>query len=157
MADQQTKQIILNRFAGEGIPADRIILVPQQIELARHFEYYSNVDLGLDTFTYNGTTTTCEALWMNVPVLTLEGKTHIARVGASLLTNAGLPQMVATTPEQFVQLAVKYATDHAALVELRRGLRQKFHTSAVMDGKRFAAEFGASLRTMWRQWCANPK
>lgn len=157
MADKQTKQIIHDRFAAQGIPAERIVLMPQQIDLAKHFEYYSNIDLGLDTFTYNGTTTTCEALWMNVPVLTLEGTTHIARVGASLLTNAGFPQLVSTTAEEFVAHAVKYANDHAALVELRRGLRQKFRTSPVMDGKKFAAEFGASLRTMWRQWCANPK
>ena len=131
-------------------------MVPQQIDLAQHFAFYGNIDLGLDTYTYNGTTTTCEALWMNVPVLTLAGQEHISRVGASLLTNVGLPQLVAHTPEEFVRLASGYGHDHASLVELRKGLRERFRNSPVMNGKRFAAEFGASLRTMWREWCANP-
>jgi protein O-GlcNAc transferase len=157
MADAQTKKIILERFAAEGVPEDRIVLVPQQIELDKHFEYYSNVDLGLDTYTYNGTTTTCEALWMNVPVLTLAGNVHIARVGASLLTNAGYPELVTHSDDQFVETAVKYFKDHAALTDLRKGLRHRFRNSPVMDGKRFASEFGAALRTMWRQWCADPK
>ena len=157
MADAKTRQIIIERFAAEGLPADRIILMPQQIDLSKHFAYYGNVDLGLDTYTYNGTTTTCEATWMNVPVVTLAGDVHIARVGASLLTNMGLPQLVAHTEEEFIRIASGYANNHAALVELRKGLRERFRRSPVMDGKRFAGEFGASLRTMWRQWCAHPK
>jgi len=156
MADAQTKKIIMDRFAAEGLSADRIVMVPQQIDLAQHFAYYGNIDLGLDTYTYNGTTTTCEALWMNVPVVTLAGHEHISRVGASLLTNVGLPQLVAHDPDEFVKIASGYGKDHAALVELRKGLRERFRKSPVMDGKRFAAEFGASLRTMWREWCANP-
>jgi predicted O-linked N-acetylglucosamine transferase (SPINDLY family) len=94
---------------------------------------------------------------MNVPVVTLAGDVHIARVGASLLTNMGLPQLVAHTEEEFIRIASGYANNHAALVELRKGLRERFRRSPVMDGKRFAGEFGASLRTMWRQWCAHPK
>ncbi len=160
MADTQTKKIIMDRFAAEGIPAERIVLMPQQVDLAKHFEYYCNIDLGLDTYTYNGTTTTCEATWMNVPVLTLAGDAHISRVGASLLTNMGLPQLVAHTPEEFVRLAAGYANDqagkYAALVELRKGLRERFRKSPVMDGQRFAGEFGAMLRDMWRKWCAHP-
>jgi predicted O-linked N-acetylglucosamine transferase (SPINDLY family) len=156
MADAVTKQVILDRFAAEGIPAERVVMCPQQINLAKHFEFYGNVDLGLDTYTYNGTTTTCEATWMNVPVLTLAGKEHISRVGASLLTNMGLPQLVAHTEEEFVEIAASYARDPEKLVELRKGLREKFRNSPVMDGKRFAGEFGQALRTMWRTWCANP-
>jgi protein O-GlcNAc transferase len=156
MADEATKQIIMERFAAEGVAKERVLLMPQQIDLAKHFAYYGHIDLGLDTYTYNGTTTTCEATWMNVPVVTLEGKEHISRVGASLLTNMGLPQLVAKTPEEFVAMASGYAKDLDALVALRRGLREKFRNSPVMDGKRFAAEFGASLRTMWRQWCTRP-
>ena len=131
-------------------------MVPQQIDLAQHFAFYGNIDLGLDTYTYNGTTTTCEATWMNVPVVTLAGREHISRVGASLLTNMGLPQLVAHSVDEFVQIASGYAHNHQALVDLRKGLRQKFRTSPVMDGKRFAGEFGMALRTMWREWCANP-
>ncbi len=156
MADAATKQIIMERFAAEGIPAERVVLMPQQIDLAKHFAYYGHVDLGLDTYTYNGTTTTCEATWMNVPVVTWAGKEHISRVGASLLTNMGLPQLVGHTEEEFVEIAASYACNPEKLVELRKGLREKFRASPVMDGKRFAGEFGQALRTMWRTWCANP-
>jgi protein O-GlcNAc transferase len=156
MADAQTKKIIIERFVAEGVAAERIVLVPQQVDLAHHFAFYGNIDLGLDTYTYNGTTTTCEATWMNVPVVTLAGKEHVSRVGASLLTNMGLPQLVAHSEEEFVRIASSYANNHAALVELRKGLRERFRASPVMDGKRFAAEFGTALRTMWREWCVHP-
>ena len=84
---------------------------------------------------------------MNVPVVTLEGDTHISRVGASLLTNLGLPQLVAHNDEEFVRIAAGYAKDQASLVELRKGLRERFRHSPVMDGKKFAAEFGAASGT----------
>ena len=71
----------------------------------RHLELYNRIDIGLDTFPYHGTTTTCEALWMGVPVVTLAGQRHAARVGVSLLTNLGLGELIADTPEQYLQIA----------------------------------------------------
>ncbi|HEY4329521.1 MAG TPA: hypothetical protein VGN88_07285, partial [Phycisphaerae bacterium] len=157
MADAKTRQIILNRFAKEGIPADRISLVPQLVDLAQHFAYYGNIDVALDTYTYNGTTTTCEALWMNVPVVTMYGPMHIARVGASLLTNVGLPELVTKNEEEFVKVASGFAADKEALSAVRKGLRAKFQNSPVMNGKQFAGDFGAALREMWKIWCKTGK
>jgi protein O-GlcNAc transferase len=157
MADDNTKQIILSRFAKQDIPAERIAMVPQLVDLAKHFAYYGNIDLALDTYTYNGTTTTCEAMWMNVPVVTMVGDMHISRVGASLLTNMGLPQLVTHTEEEFVKVASGYAHNRDALVALRKGLRARLQNSPVMDGKAFAADFGAALRGMWKQWCEKGK
>jgi predicted O-linked N-acetylglucosamine transferase (SPINDLY family) len=153
MADNSTRQMIIAKFARYGLPSDRINLVTQQIDLAQHFNYYGNIDLGLDTYTYNGTTTTCEALWMNVPVVTLVGEMHISRVGSSLLTSMGMPQLIAHTPEEFVKIATSYAANRDALVELRKGLRNRMIASPLMDGKTYAKDFGDALRVMWRDWC----
>lgn len=153
MADDMTKRIILERFAKEGVPADRIMLVPQLVDLAKHFAYYGNIDLGLDTYTYNGTTTTCEAMWMNVPVVTMMGDMHISRVGASLLTNVGLPNLIAHTEEEFVKIAAGYAQNRDSLVALRKGLRSRLQNSPVMNGKQFARDFEGALRTIWKKWC----
>lgn len=109
----------------------------------------------MDTFPYNGTTTTCEALWMGVPVATLAGKTHMSRVGVSLLSNVGLPELIGQTPEQYVQIAVKLAGDLPKLGELRKLLRQRMENSPLLDAKCFAANVEATYRDMWRKWCAS--
>ena len=94
---------------------------------------------------------------MNVPVLTLAGKMHIERVGASLLTNVGLPQLVAHSPEEFVQIAAGYAKDPSSLTAIRTGLRDKFVSSPVMNAQAYAKDFTAALRTVWKQWCETGK
>jgi predicted O-linked N-acetylglucosamine transferase (SPINDLY family) len=157
MNDAGTREIVLARFEKLGIPRERIVSVPQQYQLHEHFAYYANVDLGLDTVPYNGTTTTCEALWMNVPVLVLAGNMHISRVGASLMSNVGLPQLVAQNEDQFVELAAKYASDVSALIDIRRGLRDRFKASPLMDGPAFARDFADALRTAWKEWCTTGK
>ena len=157
MADARTRQRIMDGFAKEGIPAERISLIQQQLDLARHFEYYGNIDVALDTYTYNGTTTTCEAMWMGVPVVTLAGDMHISRVGACLLTNVGLEKLVAHSEEEFIQIAASYEKDREALTELRKGLRARFQSSPLMDAQQFSKDFGDAIRTMWREWCASPK
>lgn len=157
MNDENTCNLVLGRFEALGVPRERIASVPQQYHLEKHFDYYSNVDLALDTVPYNGTTTTCEAMWMNVPVLVLAGNMHIARVGASLMTNVGLPQLVAQTEDQFVQIAARYANDIPALTGLRKGLRARLQASPLMDGPAFARDFAAALRTAWAHWCATGK
>jgi predicted O-linked N-acetylglucosamine transferase (SPINDLY family) len=157
MNDAGTREIVLSRFEKQGIPRERILSVTQQYDLAEHFAYYANVDLALDTVPYNGTTTTCEALWMNVPVLVLAGTMHIGRVGASLLNNVGLPQLVAQSEDEFVQIAAKYANNIPALTGLRTGLRERLRASPLMDGPQFAQDFAAALRTAWQQWCATGK
>jgi predicted O-linked N-acetylglucosamine transferase (SPINDLY family) len=90
---------------------------------------------------------------MGVPVVSLSGRTHISRVGVSLLTYAGLPELIAQTPEEYVRLAAALAGDLPRLAELRRTLRPRMQASALLDAPRFALDVEAAYRQMWRAWC----
>jgi protein O-GlcNAc transferase len=114
---------------------------------------YARVDLQLDPFPYNGTTTTCESLWLGVPVLTLEGKWHAARVGTSLMTAAGLPEFIAPRTDAYIEKAVALANDPSPLIALRPTLRRRIEASPLRDEKGYAQRFGAALRSAWREWC----
>ncbi len=139
-------------FAEAGIAPARLILNGDELSVADHLGLYYDVDLALDPFPYNGTTTTCEALWMGVPVITLAGRTHAARVGASLLTHVGLPDWIAATPDDYVVRAVAAARDLPQLAVLRRGLREKMRTSPLCDAAHFTRGFEAACAAM----CAWP-
>jgi predicted O-linked N-acetylglucosamine transferase (SPINDLY family) len=115
---------------------------------------YHRVDIALDTFPYNGTTTTCEALWMGVPVITMTGNRHAARVGASLLTQVGLTELIASTSEEYVNIATLLASDPKSLAALRSGLRERMKNSPLCDGKTFTRDLEAAYREMWENWCA---
>jgi predicted O-linked N-acetylglucosamine transferase (SPINDLY family) len=121
--------------------------------VAEFFATYARVDLQLDPFPYNGTTTTCESLWLGVPVLTLEGKWHAARVGTSLMTAAGLPEFIAPSIEAYIEKAVALATDPSPLIALRPALRGRIEAGPLRDEKGYAERFGAALRSAWREWC----
>jgi len=155
MSDPGARQHLLDMFAASGVDQDRLVLRENIPSLVDHLELYNSVDLALDTFPYNGTTTTCEALWMGVPVATLAGKTHMSRVGVSLLSNVGLPELIGQTPEQYVQIAVKLAGDLPKLGELRKLLRQRMENSPLLDAKSFARDIESAYRDMWRKWCAS--
>ncbi|MEW6054477.1 MAG: hypothetical protein AB1552_11935, partial [Nitrospirota bacterium] len=118
-----------------------------------HLTVYNRIDIALDTYPYHGTTTTCEALWMGVPVITLAGSTHVSRVGVSLLSNAGLPELIAKTPEEYVAIATELAHDLERLRVLRRNLRTMMSNSPLTDAKRFTAHLENCYRTMWKNWC----
>lgn len=120
-----------------GIGAERLDLLGHTRTRQEHLALYAKVDIALDTFPYNGTTTTCEALWMGVPVLSLEGKHHAGRVGASLLTAAGLAGWLADTPESLVAIAQTVATDVAGLARLRGSLRGQLSDSSLCDATGF--------------------
>ena len=111
------------------------------------------MDIGLDPFPYPGGTTTVEALWMGVPVLTLSGERFLSRQGVGLLMNAGLPEWVASSPDDYVARAVSHAMNLERLAALRKGLRQQVLASPIFDAKRFAQHFENALRSMWREWC----
>jgi predicted O-linked N-acetylglucosamine transferase (SPINDLY family) len=141
-------------FARGGVSAERLELVLPQRSPLDHLKSYDRVDLALDTFPYHGTTTTCEALWMGVPVLTLAGHCHVARVGVSLLTNVGLPEFVAPSADAYLDAAVAAARDLPRLAALRGSLRERMQRSPLMDAPRFARNLEAAYREMWRRWCA---
>ncbi|MEM9160660.1 MAG: glycosyltransferase, partial [Verrucomicrobiota bacterium] len=108
-------------------------------------------DIALDTAPYNGTTTTCEALWMGVPVITLAGTRHASRVGCSLLRSVGLDQLVAMDEEAFVSIARGLASDAGALNELRMSIRAKMEASPLRDEAGFATRFGEAVESMWEK------
>jgi predicted O-linked N-acetylglucosamine transferase (SPINDLY family) len=143
---------IRNEFARHGIGDDRLELVGFAPDLIEHLRSYSRVDIALDTFPYNGTTTTCEALWMGVPVISLAGETHASRVGASLLSVVGLPDLVANQPGDYVAIAKGLAQDVARRTQLRRELRPRMQSSPLMDGPRLARSVEQAYRTMWRAY-----
>jgi predicted O-linked N-acetylglucosamine transferase (SPINDLY family) len=137
-------------FAAEGIAADRVELAgwsPQAGLLA----CYNRVDLALDTFPYNGGLTTCEALWMGVPVVTCPGETFAGRHSLSHLSTVGLTETIAHDLDAYVELAVALAADLPRLAALRAGLRQRVARSPLCDGPRFAANLAQLLRQAWRE------
>ena len=151
-----TRALLAARIGEVGAPVDRFELVgtaPTQLD---HLAAYQRIDLALDTFPYNGTTTTCEALLMGVPVLTLTGCVHAARVGASLLDAAGMGALVTASEDEFVEVAVRYGSDKSRLNEISRGLRGRFLASSLCDGPGFATRFAAACREMVGEVAGRP-
>jgi predicted O-linked N-acetylglucosamine transferase (SPINDLY family) len=139
---------VLLRFEKYGIAADRIVLYGFVDSPGEHLAHYAEIDIALDTFPYHGTTTTCEAFWMGVPVITLAGRSHVSRVGVSLLSAVGLTRFVAHSPGQYVELAVALAYDRLQLHELRKNLRTMFAQSPVMDAVGVTRELEVIYRGM---------
>jgi protein O-GlcNAc transferase len=138
----------------DGISSDRLRLVPSAPNFGSHLELYQQGDIALDTYPYNGTTTTCESLWMGLPVITLSGATHVSRVSRSILSCVGLSELAAESPDDYVHRAVSLAMDHERLRRLRSELRERMHRSALCDASGFVARLESAYREMWRQWCS---
>ena len=136
--DDSTRRHHRDRFAAAGLAPDRLDLVGHIDDPQGHLAAYGRIDVALDPFPYNGTTTTCEALWMGVPVVTLAGTRHAGRVGASLLHRVGLDELVAGDPAAYVALAAELAEDRSRLETLRAGLRDRLTASPLLDGAGFA-------------------
>jgi protein O-GlcNAc transferase len=152
--DRTTHEYAMKMFAQRGIAVERVILAYADPP-PKHLEAYNQVDIGLDTFPFNGATTTCEAMWMGVPVITLQGAAYHSRVGVSLLSNIGLPELVAETPEEYISIAVNLAMDLQRLQSLRRNMREMMKHSPLCDAKKFTANLEKSYRRMWKTWCKN--
>ncbi len=153
LLEASARQQLQGALEAAGIDIERVELAGHSPTLGGHLATYGRVDIALDTFPYHGTTTTCEALWMGVPVVTLAGTPHVSRVGVSLLNNAGLPEMVAASPDQYVQLASDLAANLPRLGLLRSTLRQRMEGSPLMDAPRFTRDMEAAYRDMWLKWC----
>jgi protein O-GlcNAc transferase len=147
------RQRIERMMESQGITPDRLQFVGK-MGRPQYLRCYDQIDIALDPLPYNGITTTCDALWMGVPVLTLAGQTAAGRAGKALLSTIGLGEWVTHTPDEFVQRAVELAADLPGLIELRRSLRARITASPLMDAPRFARHMEAAYRQMWRQWCA---
>jgi len=154
LRDETLKARTLERFAEQGIGAERLELMTSVSDSAGHLATYNRVDIALDPFPYNGTTTTAEALWMGVPVLTLAGDRFIARVGVSLVETMGMGDWVATDTGDYVAKAVQFAADVEGLAGIKAGIRARFLASPLCDAPRFARNLEGAFRHMWRDWCA---
>ena len=135
-----------------GVGAARIAALPPA-PLDDYLRSIGGVDIALDTTPYSGGTTTCDALWMGVPVIALRGSRSISRSAASILSTVGLAEWIAATPEDYARLAAEFARDVPLLAELRGSLRQKMRLSPIMDEPAFVRDLEGAYRTMWRAWC----
>lgn len=153
-SDSETRRYALDVFRGEGIEAERVELYPPLPSVREHLELYNRIDIALDTFPYNGTTTTCEALWMGVPVITLAGKTHASRVGVSILSNIGLKECIAQTRVNYAEIAAELAKNAERLQGLRMNLRKMMQNSLLTDAERFTKNLEDAYRMIWERWCS---
>ena len=154
LSDDSIRNRLASAFSNQGIELDRIEFQGWSSHACLLAEY-NRIDLALDTIPFNGGLTTCEALWMGVPVVTCPGETFASRHSLSHLSNVGLTETIAGNIDDFVDLAASLAGDLPRLASLRAGLRQRVAASPLCDGKRFAANLMAILRGVWRDWCFN--
>jgi predicted O-linked N-acetylglucosamine transferase (SPINDLY family) len=155
LSDDSTNRRIREFFRCAGIDPDRIELLGHLPERKSHLSLYSRVDVALDTFPYHGTTTTCEALWMGTPVITMEGSVHASRVGVSLLSQIGFAEWIARCPVEYLQKAVALASDRSRLEGIRAALRERMKASPLMGSARFTREVEDAYRDMWTKWCSS--
>lgn len=151
--DPGARAAVLKTLEDAGADLARIDVLDPSPGTRENLEAYARIDVALDTFPYNGTTTTCEALLMGVPVIVLKGDSHRARVGASLLGAAGLGEWIADTEDHYVQLAAQLAQDRAGLTELRTELRGRLLNSSLCDGQGWCRRFEAAIRRAWVSYC----
>lgn len=154
IADAAAWDHALGKLAAAGIAPERVRVLPRAPERAEHLALYHQIDIALDTFPYNGTTTTVEALWMGVPVVSECGDHHAARVGASILTRLELPELIAEDADDYVRIAVELAQDPERLRRYRATLRSRLEASTLRDEVGFTRTFEWALREMWRIHCA---
>jgi predicted O-linked N-acetylglucosamine transferase (SPINDLY family) len=148
----QHRQRVFIQLAQYGIAAERIELVEFQPR-KQYLETYQRIDICLDTLPYNGHTTSLDAYWMGVPVITQVGHTVVGRAGWSQLNNLGLPDLAAFDEQTFIDIAVALANDFPRLSQLRRTLRNRLEASPLMDGKRFANAIETVYRQAWQSFC----
>jgi len=139
-------------FESRGIPGD-CVKFAVRCPRPKYLRAYDRIDICLDPLPYNGITTSCDALWMGVPVVTLLGQTAAGRAGASILQNLDLPDLIAKTPDEFVKIAANLAADSPRLADLRQSLRGRMESSPLMNAKKFARDIEAAYRNVWSIWC----
>ncbi|HVN70848.1 MAG TPA: tetratricopeptide repeat protein, partial [Desulfomonilia bacterium] len=155
LSDEQSRRFLLQQFTSEGIAPERVSIHPYRPSKFDHLLLYNEIDIGLDTFPYNGTTTTCEALWMGVPVATIRGGTHVSRVGSSILACLGMYDLIASSPQDYVDKVVSLAGNLKLLKGMRTSLRERMMKSPLMDSERFTRGLETEYRSMWQRWCAS--
>lgn len=153
LALPEVRERFHRRLADNGVPMERVDLVGEPVQNKSHLKVYGGIDLILDNIPYGGHTTTCEALWMGVPVLTLAGERFVGRMGASLLTGIGLPELVCDTNEDYVARAAELARDPERLATWRAGMRERMQNSPLIEGEAVTRSLEKAYRGIWRRWC----
>jgi predicted O-linked N-acetylglucosamine transferase (SPINDLY family) len=148
----QSNPSIVRRLVSQGIPVDRLLLYPR-LDLIGYLKLYNQIDIALDPFPYGGGTTTFDALWMGVPVVTLEGTMPLGRAGASILRNLGFPDLITSSPEAFLARVTDLSGDPTALAQLRTSLRDRLAASLLLDAPRYVRNLEAAYRRAWQSWC----
>jgi predicted O-linked N-acetylglucosamine transferase (SPINDLY family) len=151
-AEGSHRQDALDLFAEAGVASERIEFASRRPR-RQYMELYHRIDLGLDTFPYNGHTTSLDSYWMGVPVVTLVGQTAVGRAGLCQSMNLRLPELIARTTDEYVQIAVDLSRDAERLQQYRAELRERMQESPLMDAPRFARNVEAAYRDIWRKWC----
>ena len=147
---------VRDRLSQLGLPVDRVELLGKTATRRQYLERFDRIDIALDTFPFNGITTTCDGLWQGVPCVSLAGGTSVSRAGRSILRAANVSELATGTPEAFIRKAVELATDLDRLRELRLSMRKRLLASPLMDHVGFARNFEIAYRQMWRAWCGRP-
>lgn len=151
--EASAREALRAKFVEYGIAAERVEISAPKGLLEDHLATYGEIDIALDTVPYHGTTTTCEALWMGVPVVSLAGDRHVSRVGVSLLSNAGLGDLIAESEDHYVEIAAQLASDFQSLGLIRGALRGVLKNSRLLDEAAMTRDFSAALRGMWHEYC----
>jgi predicted O-linked N-acetylglucosamine transferase (SPINDLY family)/predicted SAM-dependent methyltransferase len=154
MGQESVRASLIAEFHAHGVDSSRLELLPSDPTTEAHLSRYGQMDIALDSIPYNGTTTTCEALWMGVPVIGLAGDRHASRVGVSILNNVGLPDLLAQDEDAFVEIATGLAADPMRLGSLREGMRARLQASPLLDNRAMARNLERTWRTMWQDFCA---
>jgi predicted O-linked N-acetylglucosamine transferase (SPINDLY family) len=152
LANPSVGERVARLFADAGVDRDRLVLSPT-VPPPDHLALYNQVDIALDPFPYNGNTTSCEALWMGVPIVTLSGDRHASRVGVRLLTLIDLPELIAETEDAYVAIAASLARGVERLEALRADMRERLRTSPVCDIDAITRAVETAYRDAWRRWC----
>jgi len=152
--ENSCKNFIL-KFNKFGIEDNRLILLNYTNSEYESMELYSKIDISLDTFPYNGTTTTCESLFMGVPVICIKGDKHVSNVGVSLLTNVGLPNLVTNNSDEYILKAISLSTDITYLDNLRKTLRKIFETSTLFNSSYLTNNLENIYIKVWNNYCNN--
>jgi predicted O-linked N-acetylglucosamine transferase (SPINDLY family) len=153
LRNDEVRAATAERFRAAGLDPERLVMEGSS-PFEEYLKAYHAVDIVLDPFPYTGGTTTAQALWMGVPVLTLAGDRLLGRQGEAMLRVLGLDDWVARDDTDYLQRAVRHAGSINALAVLRAGLRARMETSPLMDAPRFAVDLEAAFRDMWSRWCA---
>jgi predicted O-linked N-acetylglucosamine transferase (SPINDLY family) len=153
----QVRDYLCQQLTDRGICPDRFDLLHALDGATHYLQVYSAIDMALDAFPWSGHTTACEALWMGVPVVTLRGNRYAGRMAADVLTAVGLPELIASTPEQYLCIASELAGQLDRLARLRATLREQMRASPLCDGAGFTRQLEEVYRSLWCRWCAKQK